>query len=92
MLAGFRLQVVDKQLYVVGEILDQNSKSRNRNIKLQLLELSRRHALPDLDMHITTDDWPQKSQAGINPLCPVQGPVLCQVQPRTHRAQCCLVI
>lgn len=75
------MQVLDNKTYVAGEILDQNTKTRNRNIKLQLLELSRQRLLPNVDMYITTDDWPQKSQANLNPACPVQGPVFCQVLP-----------
>lgn len=76
---GFRFQVLDNRLYIAGEIKNNHTKARNRNIKLQLLELSQRHALPDLDVYITTDDWPQTSQTNINPACPVQGPLLSQV-------------
>lgn len=78
---GFRLQALDNQLYIAGEIVDKDSKHRNRNIKLQLLELSQHHAIPDIDVYITTDDWPQISQENVNPACPVQGPLLSQVPP-----------
>lgn len=46
---------------------------------MQLLELSQRHALPDIDVYITTDDWPQVSQQNVSAACPQQGPLLCQV-------------
>ena len=78
-LSGFRLQVIDNKLYIAGEIVDNDSRHRNRNIKLQLLELSQHHAIPDLDLYITADDWPQTSQQNVNPACPTQGPLLSQV-------------
>lgn len=78
---GFRLQALDNKLYIAGEIVDKDSTHRNRNIKLQLLELSQHHAIPDIDVYITTDDWPQTSQENVNPACPMQGPLLSQVLP-----------
>ncbi|KAL3136015.1 hypothetical protein ABBQ32_007052 [Trebouxia sp. C0010 RCD-2024] len=81
---GFRLQVLGNKLYVAGEIVDNSSKARNRNIKMQLLELSQRHALPDIDVYITTDDWPQVSQQNVSAACPQQGPLLCQAKLDTR--------
>lgn len=71
--------MLDNKLYIAGEIVDVKNP-RNRNIKMQLLELSQRQALPNIDVYITTDDWPQVSQQNVNPACPEQGPVLCQVR------------
>ena len=78
--SGFRLQAIDNKLYMAGEIVNKESRHRNRNVKLQLLELSRRHGIPDLDVYITVDDWPQTSQENVNPACPMQGPLLSQVR------------
>ena len=80
MLAGFRLQIIDSKLYIAGEILGLTSKHRNRNIKMQILATSHQQSLPDLDLYITTDDWPQKQQTNVSKACPVQGPVFAQAR------------
>ena len=84
--SGFKLQAIDNKLYIAGEIVNKDSRHRNRNVKLQLLELSRSHAVPDLDVYITVDDWPQTSQENVNPACPIQGPILSQVLIATFQS------
>ena len=46
---------------------------------MQLLAAAQKKDLPDLDLYITTDDWPQKQQVNVSQSCPVQGPVFAQV-------------
>ena len=71
---GFRLQVKDGEMYLVGEVF--GFQSRNRNIKLALLEIaSHFHDLPDVDLVLGSDDFASQSLTS-------QGPILCQVWHR----------
>ncbi len=53
--AGFRVQIKDQQVFIAGEI--SGFQSRNRNIKLALLEvISQLRDMPDVDLIIATGD------------------------------------
>ncbi|DBA77806.1 TPA: hypothetical protein ACH3X1_009163 [Trebouxia sp. C0004] len=53
--AGFRVQVRDRQVFIAGEI--SGFQSRNRNIKLALLEVvCQLRGVPDVDLIIATGD------------------------------------
>ncbi|KAK9812687.1 hypothetical protein WJX72_002054 [[Myrmecia] bisecta] len=72
---SFRLQVIDGNVYIVGEtppFLDWH-----RQVKLQILEVAMEWDLPDLDLVITsTDTVPANQSAILSDACPDQGPVL----------------
>lgn len=53
--AGFRVQIRNRQVFIAGEI--SGFQSRNRNVKLALLEVvSQFRDLPDVDLIIATGD------------------------------------
>lgn len=86
--AGFRVQILSGQVYIAGEVIDwHNTQSRNRNVKLQLLDVAQHYRLPDADFLLLTGDWPPEDRSGQSTGCPLQGPVFMQVssccqQPR----------
>ena len=68
---GFRVQIKDQEVYIAGEV--RGFQSRNRNIKLALLELASQVAdLPDVDLVLGTDDFTADSAGHA-------GPILAQV-------------
>lgn len=68
---GFRVQIKDQEVYIAGEV--RGFQSRNRNIKLALLELASQVTdLPDVDLVLGTDDFTADG-AGHS------GPILAQV-------------
>ncbi len=70
---GFRLQIKDQEVYIAGEV--RGFQSRNRNIKLALLEVaSQFKILPNVDLVIGTDDF---SADGTG----MTGPIFAQVSP-----------
>lgn len=78
--AGFRVQIISGQVYIAGEVIDwHNTQSRNRNVKLQLLDVAQHYRLPDVDFLLLTGDWPPEDRSGQSTGCPLQGPVFMQV-------------
>lgn len=80
MVSGFRVQILSGQVYIAGEVIDwHNTQSRNRNVKLQLLDVAQHYRLPDADFLLLTGDWPPEDRSGQSTGCPLQGPVFMQV-------------
>ncbi len=53
---GFRVQIKNQEVYVVGEV--ESFQSRNRNIKLALVDVASQYTdLPDVDLVVGTYDW-----------------------------------
>ena len=78
--AGFRVQILSGQVYIAGEVIDWTwTQSRNRNVKLQLLDVAQHYRLPDVDFLLLTGDWPPEDRSGQSTGCPLQGPVFMQV-------------
>ena len=74
------MQVLSGQIYIAGEVIDwHNTESRNRNVKLQLLDVAQHYRLPDVDFLLLTGDWPPEDRSGQSTGCPLQGPVFMQV-------------
>jgi hypothetical protein len=74
------VQVLSGQVYIAGEVIDwHNTESRNRNVKLQLLDAAQHYRLPDVDFLLLTGDWPPEDRSGQSTGCPLQGPVFMQV-------------
>lgn len=74
------MQVLSGQVYIAGEVIDwHNTESRNRNVKLQLLDVAQHYRLPDVDFLLLTGDWPPEDRSGQSTGCPLQGPVFMQV-------------
>ncbi len=74
---GFRVQIKDQEVYIVGEV--EGFQSRNRNIKLALVDVAAEYAdLPDVDFVVGTYDW---TATEVQPALGFEegGPVLCQV-------------
>lgn len=68
---GFRVQIKDQEVYIAGEV--RGFQSRNRNIKLALLELASQVTdLPDVDLVLGTDDFTADGAGHA-------GPILAQV-------------
>ena len=75
---GFRVQIKNQQIFVVGEV--QGFQSRNRNIKLALVDVASSYgALPDVDLVIGTYDWTATTVQTM-PEFEAGGPVLAQVR------------
>ena len=84
-LAGFRVQILSGQVYIAGEVIDwYNTQSRNRNVKLQLLDVAKHYRLPDVDFLLLTGDWPPNDRSGQSTGCPLQGPVFMQASLLLH--------
>lgn len=74
---GFRVQIINQEIFIVGEV--QGFQSRNRNIKLALVDLASTYtALPDVDFVIGTYDWTATTVQEM-PEYEAGGPVLAQV-------------
>ena len=74
---GFRVQIINQQVFIVGEV--QGFQSRNRNIKLALVDVASTYtALPDVDFVIGTYDWTATTVQEM-PEFEAGGPVLAQV-------------
>lgn len=87
--AGFRVQIISGQVYIAGEVIDwHNTQSRNRNVKLQLLDVAQHYRLPDVDFLLLTGDWPPEDRSGQSTGCPLQGPVFMQVSLRVVWSTC----
>lgn len=68
------------EVYIAGEVIDWTwTQSRNRNVKLQLLDVAKHYQLPDVDFVLLTGDWPPEDRSGQSLGCPLQGPVFMQV-------------
>ncbi len=64
---GFRLQVKNQEMFIAGEV--HGFQSRNRNIKLALLEVASHFAdLPDIDLVIGTDDFSAEDHGHSGPI------------------------
>ena len=74
---GFRVQIKNQEVYIVGEV--KGFQSRNRNLKLALIDMASHHKdLPDADFVMGTYDWTAtevQSVAGMED----GGPVFAQV-------------
>lgn len=82
---SFRVQILSGQVYIAGEVIDwHNTQSRNRNVKLQLLDVAQHYRLPDVDFLLLTGDWPPEDRSGQSTGCPLQGPVFMQTKQRRH--------
>ena len=65
--AGFRVQIRDQQVFIAGEI--SGFQSRNRNIKLALLEVvSQLRDVPDVDLIIATGDLSAADHSHAGPI------------------------
>lgn len=74
---GFRVQIINQHVFIVGEV--QGFQSRNRNIKLALVDVASTYtALPDVDFVIGTYDWTATTVQEM-PEFEAGGPVLAQV-------------
>lgn len=74
---GFRVQIINQEVFIVGEV--QGFQSRNRNIKLALVDIASTYtALPDVDFVIGTYDWTATTVQEM-PEFEAGGPVLTQV-------------
>ncbi len=74
---GFRLQIKNQEVLVAGEV--QGFQSRNRNIKLALLEVASHFAdLPDIDLVIGSDDFSSEDHGH-------SGPILAQASVQQQR-------
>ena len=74
---GFRVQIINQEIFIVGEV--QGFQSRNRNIKLALVDLASTYtSLPDVDFVIGTYDWTATTVQEM-PEFEAGGPVLAQV-------------
>lgn len=74
---GFRVQIINQEVFIVGEV--QGFQSRNRNIKLALVDVASSYgALPDVDFVIGTYDWTATTVRSM-PEFEAGGPVLAQV-------------
>ena len=68
---SFRVQIRDQEIYIAGET--RGFHSRNRNVKLALLEVARTFQdLPDVDFVLGSDDF-SASESGVG------GPIFAQV-------------
>ena len=77
---GFRVQIKNQDIYIAGEV--RGFQSRNRNIKLALLEVARTFQnLSDVDFVLGSNDFSASSGVG--------GPMFAQVLHRFPHA--CLV-
>ena len=64
---GFRLQVKNQEIFIAGEV--HGFQSRNRNIKLALLEVASHFAdLPDVDLVIGSDDFSAENHGHSGPI------------------------
>ena len=64
---GFRLQIKNREVFIAGEV--HGFQSRNRNIKLALLEVASHFAdLPDVDLVIGTDDFSAEDHSHSGPI------------------------
>ncbi|KAK9862574.1 hypothetical protein WJX84_004996 [Apatococcus fuscideae] len=80
---GFRLQIVDGRMYVVGE--RHGLQTRVRNTKLMLMHLMHSFDLPDVDIGwISADDGVLEFDAGRSDECPEQGPVFVMTKQPQH--------
>ena len=74
---GFRVQIINQEVFIVGEV--QGFQSRNRNIKLALVDVASTYTtLPDVDFVIGTYDWTATTVQEL-PDFEAGGPVLAQV-------------
>ncbi len=74
---GFRVQIKNQEVYIVGEV--EGFQSRNRNIKLALVDVAAEYTdLPDVDFVVGTYDW---TATEVQPALGFEegGPVLSQV-------------
>ena len=74
---GFRVQIKSQEVYIVGEV--EGFQSRNRNIKLALVDVAAEYTdLPDVDFVVGTYDW---TATEVQPALGFEegGPVLSQV-------------
>ena len=87
---GFRVQIKNQEVYIVGEV--KGFQSRNRNIKLALIDMASHHKdLPDVDFVMGTYDWTAtevQSVAGMED----GGPVFAQVGSATVLKPCLCTI
>lgn len=75
---GFRVQIKHNKMYIVGEV--EGFQSRNRNVKLALLDVARQYQqLPDVDLVLGTADF-SASEVHNVPGMAAGGPVLAQVK------------
>ncbi|KAK9831249.1 hypothetical protein WJX74_009428 [Apatococcus lobatus] len=80
---GFRLQIIDGQMYIVGE--RHGLQTRVRNTKLLVMHLMHQYTLPDVDIGwVSTDDTVMEADAGRYWECPEQGPVLVMTKQPHH--------
>ncbi len=64
---GFRLQIKNQEVFIAGEV--HGFQSRNRNIKLALLEVASHFAdLPDIDLVIGSDDFSAEDHGHSGPI------------------------
>ena len=74
---GFRVHIKNQEVYIVGEV--EGFQSRNRNIKLALVDVASEYQdLPDCDFVVGTYDW---TATEVQPSYGYEsgGPVLAQV-------------
>lgn len=74
---GFRVQIKNQEVYIVGEV--RGFQSRNRNIKLALIDMASHHKdLPDVDFVMGTYDW---TATEVQPVSGMEGggPIFAQV-------------
>lgn len=83
---GFRVQIKNQEIYIVGEV--EGFQSRQRNIKLALIDMASHHKdLPDVDFVVGTYDWTATEVASI-PGLEQGGPVFAQVSAFVLPAAC----
>ena len=74
---GFRVQIKNQEVYIVGEV--KGFQSRNRNLKLALIDMASHHKdLPDVDFVMGTYDWTATEVQSV-PGMEEGGPVFAQV-------------
>ena len=80
---GFRLQIVDGKMYVVGE--QGSIQTRVRNTKLMFMHVMQKYKLPDVDIGwVSADDGVLDIESGRSNECPEQGPVLVMTKQPQH--------
>ena len=83
---SFRVQIKGQEVYIAGET--RGFQSRNRNVKLALLEAARTFQdLPDADFILGSDDF-SASESGVG------GPIFAQVTSSMHAlvSMCCFTV
>ncbi|KAK9818583.1 hypothetical protein WJX74_004255 [Apatococcus lobatus] len=72
----FRLQVVNQEMYVVGETKQFPEFQSHMKLLLADVWAAYKGRLPDVDLVIQFDDWMPPSLNGTHPDCPHQGPIV----------------